>query len=153
MPKTKPRPFVDTNVFFSAFYRPGSPPEAILTHPIHGTITIVISRQVLEELVATLREKQPHLVPTLQAFLTNAPPEVCSEPTAEEVHQATQWINRDDAPILAAAKKSGADCVVTGNTRHFTTEVAKRAGIAIFNPAQYLTLLEQSGDTRPPARS
>ncbi len=41
-------------------------------------------------------------------------------------------------PHLAAAIQSDADCLVTGNTRHFTAEVAERAGIAILRPADYM---------------
>ena len=141
MAKSKPRPFVDTNVFFSAFYNPSGPPSLILRAHAQGRITIIISRQVLSELVTNLQAKKPDVLPALQTFLLNAPPEICTDPTPEEVAQARAWINPNDAPILAAAIKSEADCLVTGNTRHFTQEVAAKARISIITPADYLAMM------------
>ncbi len=133
---------MDTNVFFSGLYRASGPPATILERHIEGRINIVISRQVLEELVTTIREKKPDLLPRLQTFLTYAPPEICSDPTPAEVQRAEKWINPADAPILAAAIKARADCLVTGNVRHFTTQVARAAKVDIFTPADYLATLE-----------
>lgn len=142
MARAKPRTFLDTNVLFSGLYRPDSPPAAILEHHITGRISIVFSQQVLEELVATIREKRPDLLALLQTLLTNAPPEICADPTPAEVRRAAHWINLDDAPILAAALNAGADCLVTGNTRHFTQAVADSAGIPNMTPAGYLARLK-----------
>lgn len=141
MARTKPRPFLDTNVIFSALYRPDGIPAKILEHHIEASITIIVSRQVLEELVATITEKKPDLLPRLRTLFTNAPPEICPDPTASEVQRARRWINPADAPILAAAMKAAADCLVTGNTRHFTQQVARSAGVGIFTPAEYLATL------------
>jgi len=60
----------------------------------------------------------------------------------------TGCINAKDAPILAAAIGSGADCVVSGNTRHFTQDAARCAGIAIYTPAAFLAALDRSNDAR-----
>jgi hypothetical protein len=57
-------------------------------------------------------------------------------------------INAKDAPILAAAVACGADCIVSGNTRHFNQEAAECAGIAIFTPAAYLKTLGRSNGIR-----
>lgn len=152
MARAKPRPFVDTNVFFSGFYRAGSPPATILELHAEGEIEIVVSLQVLEELATTIRAKKPDLLPKLQTFLTNAPPEVCPDPTHDEVRRAATWINPTDAPILAAAIKARADCLVTGNTRHFTREVAMAAKITILTPTEYRATLERRRAKRPSAR-
>jgi predicted nucleic acid-binding protein len=53
-------------------------------------------------------------------------------------------INATDAPILAAVLASQADCLVTGNTRHFTPEVARRARIRIVSATGYLEELGRS---------
>lgn len=143
MARTKPRLFLDTNVFFSGLYRADSPPATILEHHIKGKINIIVSRQVLEELVTTIRTKKPDLLPRLQTLLINAPPEICTDPTPKEVQQVKRWINPADAPILAAAIKTRADCLVTGNTRHFTEQVAKTAKVVIFTPFQFLASLRR----------
>ncbi|MBI2911701.1 MAG: hypothetical protein HYY05_06125 [Chloroflexi bacterium] len=79
MAQARPRPFLDTNVLFSALYSQQGPSAAILR------------------------------------------------------------------PILAAAVASGAGCLVSGNTRHFTPQVSGCAGIDIYTPAAYLALLRARG--------
>lgn len=141
MARRKPRPFIDTNVLFSGFYSPFGAPAAIVRHHADGIVTIVISHQVLEELVGAIKTKKPDLLPVLHTFLTHAPPELCADPTLKEAEIARRLIHPSDAPILAAARTSGADCIVTGNTRHFTPTVAQRGGIKIFTPAPYVAQL------------
>ena len=141
MASNRPRPFLDTNVLFSALYRSSGAAGNILQRHAEGRLIIVISRQVLDELVGTIRTKKPDLLPLLQTFLLNAPPELTADPEPAEVHRMSSFINAADAPILAAAVQSDADCLVTGNTRHFTPEVAKRANISIVSPSAYLAKL------------
>ncbi|TAK36650.1 MAG: hypothetical protein EPO21_01925 [Chloroflexota bacterium] len=74
-------------------------------------------------------------------FLTAAPPEVIPDPNARAVHRLLSVINPTDAPILVAAIESGADCLVTGNSRHFTPAVATSVGFPIFSPAEYVARL------------
>lgn len=109
---------------------------------MEGSLTAVISYRVLEELVGAIKAKKPEPLPLLRTFLTHVPPELCADPTADEVEEARRWINAADAPILAAARRSGADCIVTGNT---TPTAARRAGITILTPSQYL---DELGVTR-----
>ena len=137
------RPFLDTNVLFSGLYNTIGPPAAILDFHVQRRLRIVISMQLLDELVRTIERKKPELLPRLTALLTNAPPELVDDPSDEQVQRVSSYINLTDAPILAVALSSGADCIVTGNTRHFTQEVARQAKIAIFTPAAYLATLQQ----------
>ena len=141
MASTKPRPFLDTNVIFSGLHSRTGPPAAILNLHATGRLMAVVSQQVLDELVRAISTKQPRRIPTLHAFLAETPPQVCPDPAPHVVARVRPLINAADAPILAAAIESGADCLVTGNTRHFTTEVKERAGIAILTPAAYMRTL------------
>ena len=141
MALTKPRPFLDTNVIFSGLHSPNGPPAAILRLHASRSLTAVVSQQVLDELVRAISTKQPRRIPTLNAFLAGTPPEVCPDPAPHVVARVRPLINAADASILAAAIESGADCLVTGNTRHFTAEVSERAGIAILTPTNYLRTL------------
>ena len=141
MAATKPRPFLDTNVLFSGLYSRAGPPAAILNLHAAGRLTAVVSQQVLDELVRAINSKQPRLIPLLHTFLAETPPEVCADPAPHIVARVRPFINAADAPILAAAMQSDADCLVTGNTRHFTAEVAERAGIDILTPTDYMRTL------------
>jgi predicted nucleic acid-binding protein len=132
------RPFLDTNVIFSGLYSPFGPPAAILERHAQGFIRFVISSQVIDELVRTIRAKRPDLLALLHEFLMAAPPEIVADPPIEAVRRMMDCINAADAPILAAAIRSESDCLVTGNSRHFTPEVARCAGFRILSPAAYL---------------
>ena len=136
--RLKPRVFLDTNVLFSGLYSEDGPPGEILRLHVQGEITVVVSRQVLGELVQTIREKLPQALPALERLLTNAPPEVVADPPVEAVARACRVISAGDAPILAAAMLAEPDLLVTGNRRHFLDdpEVARFSGLSILTPAQ-----------------
>jgi AbrB family looped-hinge helix DNA binding protein len=85
MARNRSRPFVNTNVLFSGLYNARGTPAAILRQHTQGGISMVISRQVLDDLIATIRAEKPDLLPALQTFLVNAPPEICADPTLDEV--------------------------------------------------------------------
>jgi len=140
MATRRPRPFVDTNIVFSGLYGSGAP-AIILDRHNEGRLTVVVSRQVLSEAADVMRRKQPRLLADLAAFLRDTPPDFAVDPTLEEVQAVAHCINWTDAPILAAAIKSGADCLVSGNTRHFTQAAAACAGIPILTPAAYVATL------------
>jgi len=138
--KVRPRVFLDSNVLFSGLYSEEGPPGEILGLHSQGEIIVVVSQQVLEELVRNVREKLPRALPALGILLTNNPPEVVSDPSREAVDQSSGVINMQDAPILAAAMLARPDFLVTGNTRHFVDnpEVARFSGLSIMTPAQFI---------------
>lgn len=142
MPK-KLRVFLDTNVIFSAVYSSKGAPNAILEAYVEGKIEIVISRQVLEETILNIQRKKPDLLPNLYFFLQQAPFEIQPDPSVENVARWAKVINPPDAPILAAAIAAGPDFLVTGNTQHFTPEVAKKAKLRILTPAQFIQVLAE----------
>lgn len=141
MESRRPRPFADSNVVFSGFYGSGAP-AIILDGHNAGLLALVVSRQVLSETSDVMRRKRPGLLVDLESFLRDTPPDLAPEPTPEDVRAVAHCINWTDAPILAAALKSGADCVISGNTRHFTQAAAECAGIPILTPAAYLATFE-----------
>jgi putative PIN family toxin of toxin-antitoxin system len=135
------RVFLDTNVIFSALYASVGAPNAILEAYLRGQIEVVVSRQVLEELVRTVRQKRPQLVTRLYFFLQQAPFEVQPDPSPDEVTRWEQVIHSADAPILAAAIAARPDFLITGNKRHFTSEVATLAGLEILSPSEFVEIL------------
>ena len=141
MVDARERPFLDTNVLFSGLVGSGSPPAQILDRHAQGLLLVVVSRQVVNELVGAIKRKTPSSLARVEVFLASASTEVVPDPTPAEVRAVERCINPKDAPILAAAIKSGADCLVSGNTRHFTQDVAECAGITIYTPAAYLLTL------------
>ena len=57
MSKPRPRVFLDSNVVFSGVHSPEGAPGIILEHFVKGSISVVVSQQVLEEVVRTIKAK------------------------------------------------------------------------------------------------
>ena len=141
--RAKTRVFLDSNVIFSGLHSPDGAPGNILERFIEGDFLAVISQQVLEELVRTIKEKLPAALPALRSLLLSAPPEVCKDAAPEEVARWARVIHEEDAPILAAAVAARPDLLVTGDA-HFLSSpgIAKKSGLRILTPARFLKLME-----------
>ena len=138
-PKSRLRVFLDSNVIFSGLYSSSGAPGAILEYFIEGKLEVVISQQVLEEVVRTVKEKLPEALPTLRRLLLSAPPEVRNDPAIEEVARWAEVVGAEDAAVLAAAITAQPDCLITGD-KHFLGNpiISEKSGLHIVSPAQFL---------------
>lgn len=145
MPKSKPRVFLDSNVIFSGLYSPEGAPGIILEHFVKGSISVVVSQQVLEEVIRTVKEKLPDSLPVLRRLLVNTPPEVASAPELPDIKRWTKKLRLGDASILAAAIAAQPDYFITGD-RHFVENpsIVKETGLTIVMPAQFLKIMDRS---------
>ena len=146
-PRARPRVFLDSNVIFSGLYSAEGAPGIILRHFVEGRIRVVISQQVLEEVVRTIKEKLPEALPVLRKLLVSTPPEIRKDPTPGEVSYWTEVVQSEDAPILAAALAAQPDCLVTGD-KHFLENpiIMEKSGLHIVTPAQFLKDLEKQSE-------
>jgi putative PIN family toxin of toxin-antitoxin system len=146
VPEPKPRVFLDSNVIFSGIYSSKGAPAVILERFIEGRLRVVVSQQVLDEVIRTVKEKLPEALPALRKLLVNAPPEIRKDPTPDEVKRWSGLLDAGDAAILAAAVAAQPDYFVTGD-RHFTEnpEIAERAGLHIVMPAQFIEAWAKEG--------
>jgi predicted nucleic acid-binding protein len=135
---------MDSNVWFSGLYSRRGAPSRILEILLEGQIQVVVSQQVLEEVVRNVGLKIPQHLGTLSALLSEHTPEVCSDPSLDEVTSWIQIVGLDDAPILAAVISAGVDYLVTANTRHFAPAVewAAEKGLQILTPRQFVEMIE-----------
>lgn len=147
MPSDRPRVFLDSNVIFSGLYSPEGAPGIILEHFVRGSIRVVVSQQVLEEVVRTVRAKLPDALPALRRLLVGIPPEVVADPGHEEIERCMKKMALGDAAVLAAAAGAQPDYFITGD-KHFTQSpaIGEEAGLRIVTPAQFLELLEQHAE-------
>ena len=141
--KPELRVFLDTNVIFSGLYSPDGAPGIILERFVKGSISVVVSQQVLEEVIRTVKEKLPGVLPVLRQLLVNTPPEVIADPKLPDIEPWRKKLHLGDAAILAAAVTAQPDYFVTGD-RHFIGNqgIAEEAGLHIITPAQLLKLLK-----------
>jgi putative PIN family toxin of toxin-antitoxin system len=139
VPKPRLRVFLDASVIFSALYSPKGAPGAILKASIVGNIGVVISQQVLDEVVRTIKLKLPAALPLLKDLLLSLPPEIVSDPPYTEVKRWTDRLQFADGAILAAAISAGVDYFITGDS-HFLSDpfIASESCLRIVTPAQFM---------------
>lgn len=146
LPRHDLRVFLDSNVVFSGLYSSGGPAGTILQRFIEGKLKVVISQQVLEEVVRTIKEKLPEALPALRRLLVNIPLEVVADQSSEEVAQWAKVIHPDDAGILAAAVAAQPDYLITGDKHFFANPgIVEKSGLNIITPAEFLNRLKDAG--------
>ena len=143
-PSPKPLIFLDTNVIFSAFYSGKGTANIILSHFVNGKIKVVISQQVLEEVIRIFKQKLPQVLPSFQKFLINTPPMIIENPSFKEVTEWAKVIDFEDAGILASAVAVQPDYLITGDKHFFESpQIAEKSGLRIVTPAQFLKELKK----------
>lgn len=127
---------MDSNVIFSGLYSPEGAPGIILEHFVRGSISVVVSPQILEEIICTVKEKLPGSLPALRRLLVNTPIEVAVDPELSDIKHWTKKLHLGDAAILAAAITAQPDYFITGD-RHFieNPDIVKEVGLTIVTPA------------------
>lgn len=133
------RAFIDANVLFAASYSSTGASREIIRFALRKQVRLVISKDVMEEAERNLTAKHPEALVVFHRILDSLPFQIVT-PTPEEVQQAGSYTATKDAPIVAAAKRAGADKLVSLDRRHLVDvpEVAKRSGLKIVLPEEAL---------------
>ena len=134
----KLRIFIDSNVFISGLYSEKGAPGAIITDYTLGKIGIVISQRVLNEIIIVLKKKLPSILPVLQKFLLNHPPEIVKDSIPEAVGKWKGILNKNDAAILKSAISCAPVYFITGDKHFFEKPlIAKKSGLKIIKPQEF----------------
>jgi predicted nucleic acid-binding protein len=136
------RIFLDANVLFSGLYSNKGAPSAIIARFTASEFEIIISEQVLQEVIAAFNEKSPATLALLDLLLNDLPPEIVPDPNPLSVLKWKGCLSLDDAVIMAAAEFAQPDFFITGD-KHFLRNptLSAMAGIRIVTPAQFLEIL------------
>ena len=141
MAKASFRPFLDTSVVVSGLREVRSPCQEMLQQHARGELAIVMSRQVLNEVVATVRALCPGALRDLEEFFRRAAPEICADPDDGDVARLAACVGLPDAPILAAAEISRADCFVTTDPQHLSASISRCSRLLVLPPSIRLAAL------------
>lgn len=134
--------FIDTNVWFSAFYGSENSERLLKLH-VKGDIKAVISKQVLNELVRNIKKKFPKAIVPLKEFLESAPPIIVSNPDILKVELAG-LVDKKDEKILQSAINAKAKLFVTGNLKDFDTKsIHELFDIQIVSPKEAVDILDE----------
>lgn len=135
-----PKIFIDTNVWFSAFYSSKTCEKLLKAH-IDGQMKAVISRQVLNELVRNIKYKIPQVLPNLEKLFKNAPPLIVADARSIPSN-LKDIVDRKDAGIFAACILSKIPMFVTGNTKDFNVnKILKKYKTFVLTPKEALEKL------------
>ena len=144
------RVFLDTSVIIAGLASPTGASGVIRNLAESEQVRIVLSQQVLLEADRVLLRKFPHLIERYRLFVKNVSPELADDPPPGLVRSAEAAIHSDDAPILAAAKQSKVDYLVTLNTKHFLTSKARAFYVSpIVTPGEFLAAFRAFWQVEP----
>ena len=140
MPKKAPLVFIDTNVWFSAFYGSKNS-EKILKAYIEGKIRAVICRKVLKELVRNIEAKVPGAFVPLKKFLELTSPVIIQDPSVIQTGVRT-LVDKKDQVILQSAVSLKVKYFITGNLKDFNVGgIRKKYGIKVMSPGEAVRVL------------
>jgi len=138
MPK-KCRVFIDTSVLIAGLNSPTGAAGAVLALCVSGSITPLISPQVIEEMEENIPLKFPGLATSWASFLL-LPPNITKPPSLTAVRKAYKILPTSDAAILASALAAKLDALVTWNTKDFMRRnVIAIAPFPIVTPGEFLS--------------
>jgi predicted nucleic acid-binding protein len=131
------RLFIDSSVLFSAAYSSRGYARDLIIMAAREEIILVVSPLVLEETRRNLVESAPETVGLFDLLVQTIPFEIV-QPTKEEVLEAFRMVVLKDAPIIAAAKTSRADLLVTLDKKHLLGKpvLVQYLGVEILTPKE-----------------
>ena len=135
------RVFLDSSVLISGIISQTGASSAILDLGEATEIIIILSKGVLVETDRVFEKKFPNLIGDFRNFIKNLSPLIVNDASSEEIREAERVISdKDDAPILAAAKKVNIHYLVSLDIKHFHRPKARAYfKNPIVTPAQFLT--------------
>lgn len=133
------RVFLDSSVLISGIISQTGASSAILDLGEAGEIIIVLSKSVLVETDRVFERKFPALVGDFREFIKSLAPIITEDPTLHEIREAENFIHKDDAPILAAARQANIHYLVSLDIKHFHhNKVRQYFKNPLFTPMQFL---------------
>jgi predicted nucleic acid-binding protein len=135
------RLFIDSSVLFSAAYSSRGHARDLIIMAAREEVILVVSPLVLEETRRNLEESAPETVGLFDLLVQTIPFEIV-QPTKEEVLEAARVVVLKDAPILAAAKTSRVDLLVTLDRKHLLDKpmLVQYLGVKIVTPKNAVDL-------------
>lgn len=146
------RLFLDSNVVTGGIVSEWGLDKAVLSLCAARICRMVLAEYVREEVEENLLKRAGELsladadqvIDDYSKLLKLARPEIIPLPLAREVARSRHLIRHAaDVPVLLSAIRAQPDWLLTHNTQHFTSAVAKRTGLRIATPAEFLRALAQ----------
>lgn len=125
---------LDTNVLVSGLLSPFGPPGEIVRLVSSGALVLCLDARLLSEYEAVLSRPRfgfpPDEVAALIDYIDFRGEVVAAQPLTMRL------ADPEDEPFLEVGVTCAADCLVTGNAKHFPQEAF--GGVPILSPAQFI---------------
>jgi len=125
---------LDTNVLVSGLFTPFGTSGALVRMLTSGAVVLCVDARILLEYDEVLRRPKfamdPQQVAALMDFIQHAAERHGCAPLPSPLPDP------DDSPFLEVALSAAADCLVTGNVKHFPKRC--RAGMPVLSPQQFI---------------
>lgn len=139
----KTKVFVDSNVWFSGFYKKGVA-SGLITQLLQRRFEIVISELVLEEIVRNIGKKLPAALSLIYQFFREYPVMVLKNPTKRQLQKFTGLAQKKDLPILVSALDYHCQFLVTGNKKDFQADsIRKQFCLLVLTPQEMLKEIQE----------
>jgi len=141
---SKIKVFVDTSVVIAGLASSVGASGAVLDLCEAEVIQMVLSRQVIVEADRNFNTKLPRLAGRFRQFMRSLGPILVDDPGKSSVRRAARIVGRKDASILAAARESGVDFLITLDKKHFLSPRARKgAGVQVVSPAEFIHIFQK----------
>lgn len=143
MGSEKTKTFIDSNVWFSGFYKKGAASD-LINQLLQRNFEIVISELVLEEVIKNISQKIPLVLPLVYRFFQECPITVVKNPSKKRAQKFTGLAQKKDLPILVSALNYQCQFFVTGNKKDFKiSSISKQFSLLILNPREMLREIQE----------
>jgi len=130
--------FIDSNVWFSAFYKKGSCSILLENVKLFG-YKVFIFELVVEEVIRNIQLKIPKVLPFFIKYLKENRIVVLKNPSSKLIVCHKELAEFEDLPIIFSAIKSKCEYFITGNIKDFNlTLINKINKIKILSPIDFL---------------
>lgn len=135
--------FIDSNVWFSVFYKEGSCSKLLEDIKSLGW-KVFISELVLEEVIKNIQLKIPNTLSFFVNYLKENKIIVLKNPSPKSLTQYKKLAKFEDLPIIISTVESKCNYFITGNIKDFNlTLINKINKIKIFTPAEFLKQIDK----------
>jgi len=130
--------FIDSNVWFFAFYKEGICSKLLENIESTGQ-KVFISELVLEEVMRNIQIKIPNTLSFFINYLKENKIIVLKNPSATKLLQYSGLAEKHDLPILLSAIEYKCDYFITGNLQDFNLQKIKnKSKIVLISPRRYV---------------
>ena len=126
---------LDTNVLVSALLSPASAPARVLAWALAGDIVLCTDARILAEYADVLHRPEFHFSRTRVSEVLDF---ICRESVpVQGVASPVSGPDPDDMAFVEVCLAGPAECVVTGNLKHYPEKIRKL--IRVMTPADFVT--------------